>query len=295
MKDIYLLCGISKQGHAQALGRMKEERSKEPCYVGLMLEIRDMHPGMGLRAMYEQFCPEGIGRDAFVALGLREGFRLRTISNPQKTTWSVKSSRYDNLLGGKRFTDVNQLWASDIFYFFLHGRHYYVVLIMDVYSRRIIGYSAADNLRADNNLRALRSALNLRGVDNYQNKLIHHSDRGVQYISNDYTELLESFGIQISMCADVLENAHIERANGTIKNDYLARWSIPHPIQLPTFLDKAITGYNNRSHKSLGGKTPIEFETYVKELSTAKRPVLEVFTIKQNMVNPLQLTLELDL
>lgn len=295
MKDIYLLCGISKQGHAQALGRVKEERIKEPCYVGLMFEVRDMHPGMGLRAMYEQFCPEGIGRDAFVALGLRQGFRLRAIINPQKTTWSAKSSRYGNLLCGRRFTDVNQLWASDIFYFFLHGKHYYVVLVMDVYSRRIIGYSAADNLRADNNLGALRTALNLRGVDNYQNKLIHHSDRGVQYISNDYTELLESFGIQISMCTDVLENAHIERANGTIKNDYLARWNIQHPEQLPAFLDRAIAGYNNRVHKSLNGKTPIEFETYVKELSTSQKPVLEVFTFKQNMDNPFQLTLELDL
>jgi putative transposase len=184
MKDVFLVCGISKQAHAQALKRAKVLRKKEALYIGFMYEIRDMHPGMGLRKMYEQFQPEGIGRDAFIVLGLREGLRLRSISNPTRTTWSVKSARYPNLLAGRRFTAVNQIWASDIFYFQIGSRHYYVVLIMDVYSRRIIGYSAADNLRAENNIDALRMALNLRGVGDYQKQLIHHSDRGSQYISD---------------------------------------------------------------------------------------------------------------
>jgi len=296
MKSIYLLCGISKQGHHQAMERLQVLRQKETVYVGFMLEVREIHPGMGLRTMYEHFQPEGIGRDAFIALGLREGLRLAVVSNPVRTTLSVKSHRYSNLLGGRRFTDVNQVWSSDLFYFQVGLKYYYVVLIMDVYSRRIIGYSVADNMRAENNLAALRMALTLRGVSDFEEKLIHHSDRGSQYISDDYTDLLEAYGILISMCNEVYENAHIERANGTIKNDYLKRWNIPDGKNLFHCVHKAIAAYNNRPHQSLPQKmTPIAFEAYIKELKNKERPELEIYTVNnQNSVNPLQLEFNFD-
>lgn len=293
MSSIYLLAGISKQGHHQALMQLAQEAAREPLYIGLIALIREMHPGMGLRTMYEQFSPEGIGRDSFVALGLREGFRLRAPENPRITTRPVKNRQYVNLLKDKRFTDVNQLWSSDIFYFSLHGRHYYGVLVMDVYSRRIVGWSMADNMRAENNLLALQRALTLRGVSNYHGGLVHHSDRGSQYVSDDYTQTLLGYGIQISMCKEVLENAHIERANGTIKNDYLKRWNIRSERQLFERMETAVKNYNNRRHYSLG-MTPIEFETYVKELSIDQKPKMEIFTYKQNIDNPLQLELNFD-
>ena len=139
MSAFYLLAGVTKQGHRQAVRRLGEERAKEPFYIGLIVEIRQMHPGMGLRTMYGQFKPEGIGRDGFVELGIEAGFRLRAPINPQITTRAVKNRRYLNLLEGRWFTGVNQVWSSDIFYFPLDGRHYYGVLVMDVYSRRIVG------------------------------------------------------------------------------------------------------------------------------------------------------------
>lgn len=294
MNALYLSQGISKQGHWESVQRLIREQAKEPCYVGLIMSIREIHPGMGLRTMYEQFQPEGIGRDAFIALGLREGFRLRSIENPQRTTRSVKNHHYVNLLEGKGFTSVNQLWVSDIFYYPLEGRHYYVVLLMDAYSRRIIGYSLADNLRAENNLNALNMALTLRGVSDYHNNLIHHSDRGTQYVSDNYTNLLTDYGIKISMCIDVLENAHSERVNGTIKNDYLNRWHITRYAELAKRVPMAVENYNNRLHQKLG-KTPLEFEAYVNELEISKRPVLEIFTMKQYVENKFQLAFNFDL
>lgn len=294
MIDLYLLAGISRQGHLQALRHWEEEQAKVPSYVGLIAELRLMHPGMGLRTMYEQFEPAGIGRDAFIALGLSEGYRLRAPENPQKTTRSIKNRRYANLLEDKRFTNVNQIWSSDLFYFFLQGRHYYVVLIMDVYSRRIVGWSVADHMRAQNNMQALQRALTLRGIANYQQQLIHHSDRGSQYVSEEYTESLTIHGIRISMCADVLENAHIERANGTIKNDYLRRWNINSESQLFERVEMAVNNYNNRRHQSLK-MTPIKFETYVKELAEEKKPILEIFTLKQLVDHSAQLQLNLKL
>lgn len=295
---MFLQAAISKQGHAQALRRAKEIKNRESCYIGFIQNIRDIHPGMGLRKIYNQFEPEDIGRDAFIALGLQAGFRLKVISNPARTTFSIKSNRYVNLLEGKRFTDVNQLWTSDITYFWLNAfnqsRFYYIVLIMDVYSRRIVGFSVADNMRAENNISALHMALKLRNIENYNGQLIHHSDRGSQYISNDYTNLLEDYGIQISMCSNVLENAHIERVNGTIKNEYLRHWSIQSPYQLKQQVKKAVLAYNNRLHNSLG-KTPIDFEIFIKELSKSKREILKVFIYNkynQNNENPNQLQLD---
>lgn len=293
MNSLYAECGLSKQGHWEAVKRERTQRAKEPLYVGFIEDIRELHPGMGLRKMYDQFNPEGIGRDAFIALGLLAGYRIRALETPHKTTKSVKSTRYRNLLGDKKFTNVNQLWVSDLFYFPIRGKHYYVVLIMDVYSRRIVGYSASDNMRAENNITALNMALTLRGIKSYKRSLIHHSDRGSQYISDDYTNLLESYQIDISMCMDVLENAHCERVNGTIKNEYLNRWPIDNFYQLQRRLKMAVDNYNNRLHDSLK-MTPIQFETYVNELDEKLRPSMEVFTINKSLDNHLQLALKLD-
>lgn len=293
MKDLYLIAGVSKQGHFNALGQLAQEAAKEPYFIGLIVEVREMHPGMGLRTMHEQFQPEGIGRDAFVALGLRAGYRLRAPENPQITTRAVKSHHYGNLLAGRRFTGVNQLWSSDLFYFALQGRHYYGVLVMDVYSRRIVGWSMAANMRAEHNVRALQQALALRGIPDYGGSLIHHSDRGSQYISDDYTAALGDHGIRISMCREVLENSHIERANGTIKNDYLKRWNIQTERQLFERMEMAVNNYNNRRHHSLK-MTPIQFETYVKDLPDEKKPKMEIFTYnhsQHSVDNPLQLQL----
>lgn len=296
MQEIYSMYGISRQAHSQAIKREQDLELRHLLYIGFMHQVREIHPGMGLRKMYEQFVPEGIGRDAFIALGLREGLRLKTITNPMKTTVVLKNSYYSNLLVDKRFTGVNQIWVSDLFYFSIKGKHHYVVLIMDVYSRRIIGYTASANMKAENNVRALQSAFTLRGVNNYQEKLIHHSDRGSQYIYSGYTELLGFYGAQISMCNDVLENAHMERVNGTIKNDYLARRSIASLDQLKYWLTKDVQAYNHRAHDSLKlntkKMTPLEFENNIKQLPERKRPVLEIFTIHQQIdEDPNQLSL----
>lgn len=290
MKGLYVISGISKQGHFKSLKWQAEQSIKELLYIGFIEEIRAMHPGMGLRKMYKQFQPEGIGRDGFISLGLMHGYRIRAIKAYHRTTYSVKGAVYRNLLGAKKFTNVNQLWVSDLFYFPISDKHYYVVLLMDVYSRRIVGYSVADNMRTENNILALNMALTLRGIDDYNNQLIHHSDRGGQYVSNDYTNLLNSYGIQISMCTDVLENAHCERANGTIKNEYLNRWSIGNFHKLKKYTQKAIDNYNNRLHDSIG-MTPNEYEVYIKALKPSERTEMSIFTFNRKLDDPTQLSL----
>jgi transposase InsO family protein len=232
--------------------------------------------------MYDMLDPEGIGRDAFIALGLREGFRLKALEKYVRTTYSIRSNRYRNLLAGQWFTGVNQIWSSDITYFYCLGRFYYLVMIMDVYSRRIVGYSIADNMRAENNLTALMMALSLRGENHYHNQLIHHSDKGSQYASDIYTEMLYNYGIRISMCDEVYENTHIERINDTIKNQYLTRITITTEQELIRKVDQVINTYNTkRPHQSLSGLCPVEFEAYLEEIPMEKRFKMEIYTINK--------------
>jgi putative transposase len=293
MKGVYMLCGISKQAHHKAIKRQMGQLEKEIVYIRLMEQTREIHPGMGLRVMYDMLQPEGIGRDAFIATGLREGFRLKAVEKFTRTTYSTKYTRYRNLLGGKWFTDVNQLWSSDITYFYCLGRFYYLVMVMDVYSRRIIGYSIADNMRAENNLAALAMALNLRGEGNYHNNLIHHSDKGSQYASDIYTDTLQDCGIMISMCDDVYENTHIERANDTIKNQYLGRMDIGNEQELKRKVAEVIRSYNTlRPHKSLSGLSPTDYEILLKTIPMEKRFNMQIFTVnKVEKTDPNQLEL----
>ncbi len=249
----------------------------------MMEQVREIHPGMGLRTIYEMLFPEGIGRDAFIALGLQEGFRLKSVEKQTRTTYSVKSSRYRNLLGGLEFTDINQLWSSDITYLFYLDQFFYIVFIMDVYSRRIIGYSIADNMRAENNLAALEMALHTRGVEHYNNGLIHHSDKGTQYASDTYTGVLEKKGIKISMCNEVYENTHIERVNDTIKNQYLKRMQINDWQELKRKLGAAIKAYNEtRPHQSLKKMSPVHYENYLTNIETEKRKKMTIYTVETN-------------
>lgn len=287
MKQVYLLCNLSKQAHHQALLRLKRQIEKEEVYIRLMEQTREIHPGMGLRIMYDMLQPESIGRDAFIALGLQQGFRLKVIEKKTRTTYSVKSHRYSNLLSGRKFTDINQLWSSDITYVFCLDKFYYLVMIMDVYSRRIIGYSLSDNMRAENNFNALKMALHLRGIGHYHKQLIHHSDKGSQYASDIYTQTLEEYGIQISMCEEVYENTHIERVNETIKDQYLNRIEIKNEHDLRHKVDQVIEVYNaKRPHQSLNKMTPVAYEEYIKAIPKENRLKMEIYTIQKDHEHP---------
>jgi len=244
---------------------------------------------MGLRTMYDLMKPNDLGRDASVSIGLTYGFRLITYKNAIKTTFSSPYSRYKNLLIDKKLDDINQLWTSDITYYKIGETCYYIVMIMDVYSRRIIGHSLADNMRAENNCNALDMAFKTRKQRHFVN-LIHHSDKGGQYISDEYVKLLTGAGIKTSMCNEVHENAHIERVNGTVKNQYLRHWNITKFEDLQYRLKSTINAYNmTKPHSSLDKLSPDWFEQHIKELELVKRPKLPLWTCNETKkTNPNQ-------
>jgi putative transposase len=288
MNAVYRVANLSKQGHWQSLEREREWEAKTESYLGFIAEIREMQPGMGLRAIYEQYQPEGIGRDAFIALGGAYGLILEPMRLSTRTTFSIKNRRYRNLLDGKLFSNVNHVWVSDITYFRIWERFYYLSFVMDAYSRRILGFNVADSLHAEHALSALNMALSLRGQEDYQQTLIHHSDRGSQYISNDYTATLDEYGICCSMCDNVLDNAHAERVNGTIKNQYLEYWraKIHSFAHLRSFLERAVNTYNNDRHHQALGMAPTAFENALKTMTNEQRPQFSVFVHHDNHDEP---------
>lgn len=289
MVDLFTLCNISKQAHHQNIARQRIWEALEYLIVGLILQIREIHPGMGLRTMYESHQPAGIGRDAFISIGLKYGFRTIIFKNRAKTTHSSPYSRYKNLLVDKVLDNINQLWTSDLTYFEIKGVFYYVVLIMDVYSRKIVGFSVADNMRAEHNSEALKMAFKTRNATQFK-ELIHHSDRGGQYISDEYVKLLSDAKISISMCNEVHENAHIERVNGTIKNQYLKYRNINNFEELKKEVKRTVKTYNeSKPHSALNKMPPNSFEQYIKELNYSQRPKLPIWTCRETKnINPNQ-------
>lgn len=283
MNALYRHCRISKQGHYKSVQHEIQWLRLEELVVGLIMQVREIHPAMGIRTIYELCQPEGIGRDAFVNIGIYYGLRVKVFHNKTRTTFSSPYSRYKNLLINKKLNNINQLWTSDLTYFKVADKDFYIVFIMDVYSRLIIGYSVADNMRAENNVLALKMALKTRGIKNYHHNLIHHSDRGGQYISDDYTTLLIEHKISISMCNIVYENAHIERVNGTIKNQYLIHWNITSFSQLQIEVKRAVETYNKQKpHSALNGLTPNAFEQKIKELKDSERSKLTIWTASES-------------
>jgi putative transposase len=262
-----------------------------------ILEKRRQHPVMGLKKIYKSLEAPIVGRDKFIEIGVNCNLNISLTKSYTRTTFSTKSNRYQNLLVDKDFDDINQIWVTDITYFRIGEVFTYICFLMDVYSRRILGYKAATSLHAQLCMDTLNRALKTRKIDDYQEQLIHHSDRGTQYIFNDYTHLLDKKKIKISMCYSAYENAHMERLNGIIKNEYLAHFNIKSFDQLQNMLPKAVKAYNeDRIHwELLNFLCPVQFEKSLSELPKCQRTILNIFVeektkkIQQHLKNQLTL------
>lgn len=208
-----------------------------------------------------------IGRDAFFDLLRKQSLlvRKRKRSKPQTTFSNHWLRKYQNLAAGFIPNAPNQLWVSDITYIHLHDGFAYLSLITDAYSRKIVGFYLCEDLSARGCIIALRMALKNNPV---RDKLIHHSDRGLQYCSADYVKLLQDNNIQISMTqnGDPLENALAERVNGILK-DELLEVSYPSIAEAQQAIAMAISTYNHqRPHSSVDMLTPIIAHTKTGEL-----------------------------
>lgn len=262
MEILYQLSGITRQGYFQKVKRKEQEIFTKKRTEELVLQVRKDHPKMGSRSMYYMLQIDAIGINKFEKLVSESGLGIRTKKLWIKTTNSNHNYyKYPNLTNGLKLTGINQLWASDITYWVEEDKTYFIIFILDVYSRYILGYSVSNNMYTINNIKALEMAFKIREKE-YFNGLIHHSDKGSQYCSNEYIGLLKQSGIKISMAKNSLENPFAERINGIIKNNYLKYYDTSTLNKLKQSLERVVWLYNNKKpHSELNYLSPKTFES----------------------------------
>lgn len=226
--------------------------------------IRASQPRLGTRKLYyllkavmKENCIK-MGRDKFFALLRTNGLLVKPRRKWTMTTDSKHRYRkYPNIIKGYEPCRAEQIWSSDITFVSTEKGFVYVSLVTDQYSKKIMGYHVHPTLKTEGPLQALKMALKNRSHP--ETRLIHHSDRGKQYCSEEYIKLLKRNGIRISMSSpgNPYENAVSERVNGTVKTEFYLDGSFKDIEQVQKIVIETVPVYNNdRPHASCDYLTP---------------------------------------
>ena len=286
MKDLHEVAGISKQAfHKARIARSKAD-VKAQEFLKQADKIRKEHPGVGCRKMAVDLVCRGWGRDKIEGLLLDNGYRVYHPRRFARTTDHRKAFYYSNCVEGLELNNINQVIQTDITYYRIKEKFFYIVFIIDVYSRRIVGHWVSKWMHAEANIKALNQMLALR--KNTQLKgLVHHSDRGSQYVDHEYRKILFDHDMIPSMCKNAWENAYIERINRTIKEEYLDGWEINDYTTLSRKLKQAVHHYNyKRRHESLEMLSPVDFEKSVEKMKPDQRCKLTIYKHLQRYSQP---------
>jgi len=259
------LLGITRQAYYQHFWQEEFIGIEQNLVLQEVQRIRTRHRHMGGRKLYELLQPYFLehqikmGRDALFDLlqanHLLVRRRKRSVCTTQSFHWLRK---YPNQIKRLIPSRPNQLWVSDITYWKITSGNVYISLITDAFSHKIVGHHVASNLETIETMEALKMALKNLSAEHIG--LIHHSDRGIQYCSGEYVQMLHRHNIEISMTesGDPRENAIAERVNGILKEEYLQDYTVQDLVQAKLVLDFVISLYNEeRPHMSCNYKTPV--------------------------------------
>lgn len=256
--------GLTRQAYYQSKNRVEKDLIEQEILLDKIGDIRKDHKRLGGRKLFfklETFMHEHnikMGRDAFFDLLRDNKLLIKQRKRHHVTTNSNHwMKKYPNLIKDIAPLGPNHVWVSDITYWKTKGGHYYISFITDAYSRKIVGYHVADTMEAIESATALKMAIKTLKIS--AEGLIHHSDRGSQYCSSMYVNMLKKEGIKISMTenGDPLENAIAERMNGIIKGEYLFDYLIKTLLNAKEVLKSVVKLYNeDRPHSSIGNAVP---------------------------------------
>jgi len=186
---------------------------------------------------------------------------------------------YENLIKDRQITGINQVWLADITYIRIHSGFVYLAAILDAFSRKVIGYAVSRSMDTNLVLEALNMAIADRKPDT---GVIHHSDRGVQYASIEYTNVLKEHAFQISMSGrgNPYDNATMESFFKTLKHEevYLYEYETIADVKnrLPYFIEQV---YNlKRLHSSIGYMSPVKYEALVNQQKNRNEPRQSILT-----------------
>ena len=258
--------GLTKQGYHSRIKRENRKSERNETILAMVREVRKTHPRAGTRKLMVYLGDElkraniKIGRNTLNTV-LRENNLLVKKTKRFHITTDSKHYFYKspNLLKDTEITHSEQAIVSDITYLKTDAGHAYLALATDPYSKKIMGYAVDDNMRVDLVKKALKMAH--RNMIFQHDKVIHHSDRGIQYCCPDYSELAEKMNFTLSTTQqyDPYENAVAERINETLKLEYGLNKQAPNLQILKKAIKQTVHIYNTeRVHWSLGLKTPQE-------------------------------------
>lgn len=259
--------GMSRQAYYKGLACERKKGEQHATVIELVSRTRQRQPRIGTRKLHgilEQPLQDAgikMGRDRLFDV-LREAHMLVAPRRAyHRTTQSNHHfRRHPNLLkagqeGRVVPTGCEQVWVADITYLPTRDQLAYLSLVTDAYSRRIVGWHVHATLQAEEVGKAMELALRQRRT---RQRLVHHSDRGVQYCSGHYQAIHARHAVTCSMTDgyDCYQNALAERVNGILKNEFLLRRPA-NLRQATTMVRESIAIYNHeRPHNSLKNKTP---------------------------------------
>ena len=257
------MVGMSKQNFYKEKRVRQRQAVEEDLILDLVRAERRLQPALGTRKLLVLIGAElaeagvEIGRDRMFGLLGEHHLLIRRRRRGCRTTDSRHGLRvWPNLLKDSVLSGPHQAWVSDLTYLRTWEGFMYLALIMDAWSRKIVGWHVGQTLEAIGCLEAVRMAL-AQLPDGLAP--IHHSDRGTQYCCRDYVELLEGSGLRISMTEQnhCYENAKAERLNGILKQEYGLGADFIRKADVAPAVQQAVQLYNHRRpHQMLGMRFP---------------------------------------
>lgn len=264
MNRLCALSGMTKQNYYKERRARRRREIDEALVVELVRAERCLQPRLGTRKLLVNIQAELA--DAGIVIGrnrlfdvLREHELLigrKRSCGPRTTDSRHRFRMYKNLLRTAVLEGPNEAWVSDLTYIRTEEGFVFLALVMDAFSRKIVGFDVGASLEASGCMRALKMAIGQLPEGAHP---FHHSDRGVQYCCNDYVKMLDDGGLGISMTEEnhCYENAKAERLNGILKQEYGLGGTLRDLAEVKTLVIQAVALYNGkRPHMALGWATP---------------------------------------
>jgi transposase InsO family protein len=234
----------------------------EQLVLDLVGRERGRQPRLGARKLLHVLGPEwktagvAMGRDRFLGLLRRHDLLVPHRARLARTTWSGHGFRvYPNLAKDLELKAPHQLLVADITYIRTREGFLYLSLMMDGFSRAVVGFDCSDSLEVEGALRTLRMAQRQLPAGS---QTVHHSDRGIQYCCGAYVEALGSLRASMTEQNHCYENGQAERLNGILKGEYGLGETFARKALVPPAVRESVKLYNwHRPHMALGYRTPM--------------------------------------